>query len=253
MRRQCSWLAALVLGLVAGGLASVTLAAKEEALDPTGTWKWETTFRDRTFKRTLRLALKDGEVVGTYERRGEEVDIEKAKIDGERLSFQYTGNWGENIVTVKFSGKISEDTIKGQVDWLVDEQSGTREWEAKRVVENSDVLGTWNFVIVTEDGDKIEPSITITQDGDKLQGAYNSPWGKRDARFIKLKDNVLTFEISGETEDNDFRATYHGKPRGDSIKGSIDYDFGGQTGAIDFEGRRQKDKAKETSPEKKDA
>ncbi len=242
MQRHCSWMAAPVLGLVAGWLASAALAAEEEALDPTGTWKWETTFGDRTFESALRLAVEDGKVVAKYERRGEEVDIEETKVEGDTLSFQYSRSWDGRKVTVKFSGKVGEDSIKGQVDWSVGDRNGTREWEAKRVVEIADVLGTWKFVIEMEGGRKMEPTITIIQDGEGLQGAFNSQWGERDARNVKLDNNELTFEISGETDDGDFRVTYRGKPRGDSIKGNIEYDFGGQTGTIDFKGERHKKK-----------
>ncbi len=241
MQRQCSWLAAPVLGLVASLLASTTLAAEEEALDPTGTWKWETTRRDRTFESALRLSLKDDKVVATLERRGEDVEIEKTKLDGDTLSFQYTRSWDDRSVTVKFSGKISEDAIKGHVDWTVGDQSGTRDWEARRVVEVADVLGTWKFELEMGDGGRMEPSITITQDGEDLRGAFNSRFGQRDARNVKLENNVLTFEISGDTDDSEFLVIYRGKPRGDAIAGTIEYDFGGQTGSIDFKGRRQKE------------
>ncbi len=183
--------------------------------------------------------LKDGKVVGTYQGRGDEVEIEEAKLDGETLSFQYTRNWEDRTFTVKYRGKIIEDTITGELEWSVGERSGTRPWQAKRVVEIADILGTWKFKITTDEGETFEPSITFTLDGDNLKGAFSSQWGDREAENVQLKDNEVSFEISGETEDNDFLVIYKGKPRGDSIKGTVEYDFGGQTGTIAFEGRRQ--------------
>ena len=41
-----------------------------------------------------------------------------------------------------------------------------------------------------------------------------------------------------------FKVVYMGKPRGDSIKGTIDYDFNGNTGTVDFEGKRLWEKEK---------
>ena len=51
-----------------------------------------------------------------------------------------------------------------------------------------------------------------------------------------------------------FVVTYKGKPRGNAIKGAVDYDFDGQTGSVDFEGklvREAKKKDKEKSAGKK--
>ena len=265
MLRRCVCLTILAVGVAAAGPAWIAMAQEEtpeaektaaekteaektqkveKKIDPSGTWKWERTRQDRTVKSRLRLVLKDGKVAGTYQGRGDEVEIEEAKLDGETLSFQYTRNWEDRTFTVKYRGKISEDTITGELEWSVGEQSGTRPWQAKRVVEIADILGTWKFKVTTDEGETIEPSITFTLDGDKLKGAYSSQWGDREAEKVELTDNVLSFEISGQTEETDFLVVYQGKPRGDSIRGMIKYDFGGNTGTIAFEGRRQVDKKK---------
>ena len=75
------------------------------------------------------------------------------------------------------------------------------------------------------------------------------------AKKIEIKDNQLTFEISGETDGNGWKVTYKGKPRGNSIKGTIDYEFGDNKGTVDFQGKRvaekkEKEDAKPASPKK---
>ena len=68
---------------------------------------------------------------------------------------------------------------------------------------------------------------------------YVSPRDTEDeANNIKVKDNKLTFEISGEADGNEYVAVYTGKPKGDSIKGTIDYEFGGNPGTLDYRGKR---------------
>jgi hypothetical protein len=39
------------------------------------------------------------------------------------------------------------------------------------------------------------------------------------------------------------------KPRGNSVKGTIDYDFGGNNGTLDFEGERLPENEKQESAE----
>lgn len=253
MLQRHIWLTALAVVLAAGGLASACLAAEEaKTVHPGGTWKWENTRREFTVKSTLRLKLKDGKILGTYKGRGDEVEIEEAKIDGDMVSFRITRGFDDLTFTVTYRGKISEDTIKGELEWSVGDRSGIRPWEAKRVVEMADILGTWKLKVTTEDGNSFEPTVTFTKDGDKLKGAYSSQWGDRDAENVLLKDNVLSFEISGETAEDVFLVTYKGRPRGDSITGTLEYDFGGQSGTRPFKGQRQeeKKKAKEKSDEK---
>jgi len=93
----------------------------------------------------------------------------------------------------------------------------------------------------------IEPQITITQDGDKLHGAYVSPFGEREAKELSLKDGELSWTISSDDNDDfDFQVVYHGKPRGNKIAGSNEFDFGGDTGTMEFTGER-------TPPEDKEA
>ena len=91
-----------------------------------------------------------------------------------------------------------------------------------------------------------EPRIRFTKEGDKVKGAYVGPRDdEREATNIKVEDNKLTFEISGENDGNTFKVVYTGKPRGDSIKGTVDYDFNGNTGTVDFIGKRTREKEKQ--------
>jgi rhodanese-related sulfurtransferase len=175
-------------------------------------------------------------------------------MDGDMLSFQYKRETGDFQFTANYQGKVSEDTIKGTIEFSSDRGSREFDWEAKRSTELADVLGKWKFKIETDDGNVLEPSIRFTKEGDKVQGAYVGLRDtQREATNIKVADNKLTFEISGENNGNPFKVVYMGKPRGDSIKGTIDYDFNGNTGTVDFEGKRlpEKEKNGEAKPAEK--
>ena len=241
------WLPVFVFSLATTWLMPTVQGAEEEAQQvvPSGTWKWERTFNDNTMTFVLRLKMDGDKVTGTYQGSRDEGKITDAKMDGDVLSFQYKRETGDFQFTVKYQGKVSEDTIKGTIEFSSDR--GTREfdWEAKRSTELEDVLGNWKFKIEIDEGNVLEPSIRFTKEGDKLKGEYVGPRdAQREATNIKVVDNKLTFEISGENNGNAFKVVYTGKPRGDSIKGTIDYDFNGNTGTVDFEGKRLQEKEK---------
>ena len=87
--------------------------------------------------------------------------------------------------------------------------------------------------------------IKFTKQDGKLKGVLTGRNRDREVKKIEIKDNQLTFEISGENDGNQWSVTYKAKPRGNSVKGTIDYDFGGNSGTIDFEGKRLPEKEKQ--------
>lgn len=124
--------------------AFVSLAASAQAEDkkanPTGTWTWSTPGRDggEARKSTLKLKAEGEKVTGSISSPGRqggearETTIENGKIKGEDVSFDVTREFNGNKVTMKYSGKISGDTIKGKIDTERDGNTRSRDWEAKR-------------------------------------------------------------------------------------------------------------------------
>ncbi len=245
MRRlQQTLLSVLVLGLTSAWI--VPAAGADKKVDPTGTWKWERTRRDNTRQYTLRIKLDGGKVSGTYASRRGETDnktkIENGKMEGDQLSFQVIREFNGRKFTIHMQGKVSEDTIKGSGEFSSD--GGAREftWEAQRFVETADVLGTWRFRIEIGNGNVLEPTVTLVEKNGKLEGVYTGRSVERDAKHVVIKNNQLIFEVSGENNGNEWKVTYQGHPRGNSIRGTIDYDFGGNVGTVDFAGKRDPEK-----------
>ena len=243
-RSNMFWLTVVLLGLTTNSFAPVVQGEETEKVDPSGTWKWERTINDNTRESVLRLKMDGDKVTGTYKGRREAMEIDDVKMDGDMLSFQYKRERGDFRFTANYQGKVSEDTIKGTIEFSSDRGDGEFDWEAKRSTEVADVLGKWQFKVETQNGVR-EPSVTLTQEGDKIKGAYVSRFGEREAKSISVKDNKLTFEISGENDGNQFKFVYTGKPRGDSIKGTVDYDVNGSTGSVDFMGKLTREKEKQ--------
>ena len=244
-----TWLAVVCLGL-AVVLQTSTVRADKQA-DPTGTWKWERKFGDNTVQFTLRLGLEGDKVSGSYASSRATSKIKHGKMDGDQLSFQVEREFNDRKFTISFQGKVSEDAIKGKGKFSAGGNSREFDWEAKRSVGLDDVVGTWKFRIETGNGNVLEPSVKFAKKGKALSGVYTSRRGDIEAKKVEIKDNQLTFEISGENDGNKWKVTYQGKPRGNSIKGTIDYDFGGNTGTVDFEGKRSPAKKEKDDTQQK--
>ena len=244
-RFQQSWAMILILGVTCFAVQPASAADKKT--DPTGTWKWERTRGENTRQFTLRLRLDGDKVTGTYASRrsdsNNEAKIENAKLEGDKLSFRVVREFNDRKFTINMQGKVAEDTITGNGEFSMNGQTREFPWEAKRSVDAQDVVGTWRFTIETDNG-TLEPTIKFTEKDGKLQGMYTGRSNDREATKISIKDNQLSFTISGENDGNAWSVVYKGKPRGNAIKGSVDYDFGGNTGTIDFVGKRDPVKKK---------
>jgi hypothetical protein len=242
----------LLIGLFSGVAAAQETAAeaKAAAVDPSGTWSWEYSFNDdEPAEFSLKLNWDGKQLTGKYTAFENTTDIEEAKFEDGNLSFISKREFNGNKFTVHFDGKAEPNDIIGKV--ALDFGEGPREfdWHAKRIIDADSVLGTWKLKLETPNG-VIEPQLTITQDGDKLKGHYVSPFGEREAKDVAFKDGELSWRIeSGEDDDFDFEIVYRGKPQGDKITGSNEYDFGGNTGTMDFTGERTPPDAKAANAE----
>ena len=218
--------------------------------DPNGTWTWERTFQDNTAEFVVRLLWEEKKLTGKYTAFGSTTDIEDASFDKGDLSFTCRREFGGNQFDVHFKGKVAGDEIRGNITLDFGQGPQDFEWLAQRTVTPADILGVWKLRVESPRG-VVEPEITITQTGDALHGAYKSPFGERNAKGVKLKDGELSWEIWGDAGGNTFKVVYKGQPRGNSIAGKSEFDFGGNTGEAQFTGKRtppKEDAAAEDRP-----
>ena len=248
LSRSMLW-SALVLQFTLVGIARAqTEDAKAAPVDPSGSWKWDYTFNDNPAEFFLQLNWNGKELTGKYTAFDNTTDIAEGKLKNDELSFIANREFNGNKFTVHFNGKADPENIVGTVG--VDFGEGPREfdWHAKRVVNLDDVLGTWKLRLETPQG-VIEPQITITQRGDTLHGDYVSPFGEREAKDVTFKDGELSWRIESDEDDEfDFMITYRGKPAGNKITGNNEFDFGGNTGTMEFTGQRTPQMEKADAP-----
>jgi hypothetical protein len=131
------WSSVVAAALVAGWLSSPVFAQSKS--DPTGTWTWSvTTQNGQTIESTLKLKMEGEKLTGVYIGRGnQETPIENAQYKNGELSFQVTRERDGNKFAMKFTGKISGDTLKGSTETDFGGQNRTREFEAKRAASSN--------------------------------------------------------------------------------------------------------------------
>ena len=110
-----------------------TASAQDKKADVTGTWK--SSFTNQTSQvreTTFKLKVEGDKLTGTVSGRNNDTAIEEGKVKGEEISFQVTREINGNKVTMKYTGKVSGDTIKGKSESQRDGQPQTRDWVAKK-------------------------------------------------------------------------------------------------------------------------
>ena len=110
-----------------------TASAEEKKTDLTGTWKSSYTNQDGQVREsTIKLKAEGDKLTGTVSGRNNDATIEQGTIKGDEVSFQVTREFNGNKVVIKYSGKVSGDTIKGKSESQRDGQPVTRDWVAKK-------------------------------------------------------------------------------------------------------------------------
>jgi len=118
---------------LAVGLLALVLVNVVSAADPTGTWKWSTTFNNKTREQTLKLKLEGDKLTGALVgQNNQETAIADASFKDDAVAFTVTREQGGNKVVSKYNGKLDGDTIKGKIESDRGGKTNSRDWEAKR-------------------------------------------------------------------------------------------------------------------------
>jgi hypothetical protein len=113
-----------------GALAAwAVLAAGAGDATPEGTWKWSFERNGEKIETTLQLKVEGDKLTGTITGRdGKETAIEEGSFKDGEVKFQVTREREGNKIVVKYTGKISGDTLSGKSE--AGERS--RDWKAER-------------------------------------------------------------------------------------------------------------------------
>ena len=71
--------------------------------------------------------------------------------------------------------------------------------------------------------------LVVEADGTSLNGEIL----EREVENLAVEDNQLSFELTFERDGNSFTVAYKGTPRGDSMKGTMESEFNGESRKTD--------------------
>lgn len=112
---------------------ALNASAEDKKIDLNGTWKSSFTNQDGQVRESTFTLKAEGEkVTGTISGRNNDTAIEEGKIKGDEVSFQVTREFNGNKMVIKYTGKVSGDTITGKSESQRDGQPRSRDWVAKR-------------------------------------------------------------------------------------------------------------------------
>jgi len=121
--------------MMAGGLLAMALLVTSAfaAEDATGTWKWSSTRGDKTIESSAKLKVEGEKLTGVYiGRNNTETAITNGSFKDNAVKFDVPLEFNGAKFTIKYSGTLSGDTIKGKTSFDREGQSQERDWEAKR-------------------------------------------------------------------------------------------------------------------------
>ena len=102
----------------------------------------------------------------------------------------------------------------------------------------ANAAGNWKLHVAVKDGPTFEPTLKLTQTGTLLQGTYVGEQGETAIKNALVFGDEVTFDVTRERDGKKYRLHYQGKINGDTLDGSLDYDFDGINGILTFRGER---------------
>src|SRR4029453_9766311 len=97
---------------------SASLSQAQAQDDPTGTWKWNVALGTNTIQFTAKLKLDGDKLTGVHSwRDNTETPIQDATFKDNKVEFTAVRETNNRKVTIKYSGTLSGDAIKGKIQF----------------------------------------------------------------------------------------------------------------------------------------
>ncbi len=108
-----------------------------------------------------------------------------------------------------------------------------------RADDAAKALGDWTLKVSTDDGQSLTSVLKLAQDAGKLKGTFVGMDGTEvKAEDITVKGDDLSFKVTLDFQGTELVAKFALKQDVGKLKGSVDYDLGGQTGTLDCTGEK---------------
>jgi hypothetical protein len=236
------------------GTASISILGQERSFDfeasrlkgealLAGLWKISLTLEDgKKLEPTLRLQHADQQLSGGYVgASGKETPLQEVRFAEGELSFKVEDVFDGDKVPIHYAGKLQGDRVIGIAKLGAGKDIVSLKFQAQKMeTPTANVAGAWQLKVHFQPGQTFEPVLKLAQKGSSFSGTYHGEQGETAIKDALIFGDEFTFEVLRERNGNRYRLRYQGKVNGDSMKGSVEYDFDGIGGFLEFDGKRLK-------------
>jgi hypothetical protein len=213
-----------IVAIILGVVLPADRARADESANPTGMWQWSFPRGRAPWPDTAVSLGRDGNQVTGFviSSTGFETPISQGNCQDGTISFQVRGRFS----TFTYTGKLSGDTIEGQIRLAGKSLTQTRPWKAVRV-DSRDPTGTWKNSVSTN-GKTWETLLRFKLEGDKLTGTMTPSNGKiQTIEEGTFKDGKMTFVVRESQSGKAFLRRYSVYLLGDTMIGQTKVGGGG--------------------------
>lgn len=210
-----------------------------------GTWNFVFTAADgNEYKPVLTVVEKSGKLSAKFVGDDdEEVKVENLKLVDNTLTFDLTLDYNGSELDLTYNCKPRGNEITGTIDFSVGGNTGDFEIKASRKVLAKSLvplLGSWDFTMVTPDGVTVTPVMTLSDNAGELAVKLVNDGESYELENVSVKDGELSFEFTTDHDGNEIDLTWKSKLAGkDAMKGTVEFDIGGESGVLESSGKRQ--------------
>ena len=206
----------ILISMLVSIIASISLAGIE------GSWTGEIEGRRGPRKIVMNFFDKDGALTGeTVSQWGENErknEMDNLKVDGDKISFTQTISWREGQFAIEYSGIVDGNSIK-MTRKMGDR--GSRDFTLAKVVQDVDIVGSWEGEIVGQRG-AFKIKFNFTKNDGLLSGETVTWWGDVERKLaidnVKIDGDKITFDQTFSMNDQDFSIDYTGVAKKDTIE-----------------------------------
>jgi hypothetical protein len=214
----------VIVALMLGFVLPADGARADDSANPTGMWQWSFPQSRGPWPDIAVSLARDGNQLTGFviSSTGSEKPISNGNYQDGTISLQVRGRFS----TFTYTGKLSGDTIEGQIRLDGNSLTQTRPWKAVRV-DSRDPSGTWKHSVSTN-GKTSVTLLRFKREGEKLTGTMTPNNGK--ARTIEegtIKDGKMTFVVRESQSGKEFFRRYRVYLLGDTIVGQMRVGGGG--------------------------
>jgi hypothetical protein len=112
---------------------------------------------------------------------------------------------------------------------------------AQEEKKSADATGTWKWTQQRQSGDPREFTLKLKQEGEKVTGTLLGFDQETPIKDGTVKNGEVKFSIVRTRNDQQVTSKYSGKIDGDTLKGTIETQFGDQTRSREWEAKRVKE------------